>query len=176
MRDRPIPTIGLCTIRSLGYLCRVNETWRPSIRLKKACLDFDIEKDYPQSRLSSYNTEVIAAALRGVAPPPSSTRTVTATVDSPCGLRAPPRNLCSLGGNMPHMDEPMDESISFIKQENVTVKTEPGMAPGPSNVSVPIDVRGIGPINLCESDEENPPAETPAKDATTKGPSGKVLE
>ena len=116
----------------------------------RCSLDFDIEKDYPQSHLSSYSTGVIAAAVRGVAPPPSST--VTATQDSPCGLRAPPRNLGSLGGNMPHMDEPMDESISFIKQEDVTVKTEPGMAQGPSNMSVPIDVRGIGPINLCSDD------------------------
>ena len=138
----------------------------------RCSLDFDIEKDYPQSRLSSYNTEVIAAAVRGVAPPPSST--VTATLDSPCCLRDPPRNLGSLSGNMPHMDEPMDESICFIKQENVSVKLEPGETPGPSNVSVPVDVRGIGLINLCESDEENPPAETPAKDAATKDPSDEV--
>ena len=139
----------------------------------ESSLDFDVEKDWPQSRLSAYNTDVIAAAVRGVAPPPSSR--VTTAQDSPCGLRPPPRNLGSLVGNTPHVDEPMDESISFIKQEDVTVKTEPGVASGPSNVLVPIDARGIGPINLC-SDDEEAPAETPAKDATAKDPSDGVQE
>ena len=130
-------------------------------------LDFDVEKDYPPSRLSSFSSGVIAAAVRGMASPST---TVTTAQESPCGIRPPPRDLGPLGGNMPRMDEPMEESIAFIKQEDVTVKIEPGQTAGPSNVVVPLDTHDLGPVNLIIDDEEES-VEAPAKDATAKGPS-----
>ena len=117
-------------------------------------LDFDLEDQYPQSRLSAYDSGAIAAAVRGIAPPSA---TAPAPQDSPCGLQPPPRDLGPLGGRMPHLDEPMDDSIAYIKQENV-VKIEP------------LNTRGIDPVTISD-DEEDEPAKKPAEDAAKEGPS-----
>ena len=120
-------------------------------------LDFDLEDQYPQSRLSAYDSGAIAAAVRGIAPPSA---TAPAPQDSPCGILPPPRALGSLDRpRMPHLDEPMDESIAFIKQ----IKQEPVVKQEAANTA-------SDPV-IIDDDEENEPATKPTEDTAKEGPS-----
>ena len=124
-----------------------------------SCLDFDLEELHPQSRMSAFSARAVAAAVRGMAP---SSSTAPAPQDSPCGIQPPPRALGPLGDPIPRMDESMDTSIAFIKQEGV-VKVEP-------TPPVVLDTQDIAPV-LISDDEEDVAAEKPAEDREKGGPS-----